>query len=541
MQRVTAACALSGVAVLLGCCLAIYNGARLLHNRRLDEGSPARKAVNGMWRMDARYPCPKIFKYPLPEDWVASRSRPEAGQSDQPRDAYGLKFPDREGLYLTKHKSMGALLERALETYGSMCETKDPKDADLFWIPWWRDWGCNSNKCNVYTQNTPEEEKIFEHIQDYSVALFGVNYFTRNGGWDHVIAWSQDAVESFASKDMKFRRGFFTNLTTIAPSYGGTVFSPTSTWVHFVPQLEALPWSASHLEEMPMIRTHEISEEDNPAMTDDTNPLQTVLPVWWSQYKRRLHLIALAVGNMVGGRKKMVETCEVVSDDKCKVLITSRQASMERSIEVAEMYATSTFCLHPRGRFCPRKGIYDSWTLGCIPVVFQPCAAEYVRDFMDVQRSMVVLTREDEKRFVDVLESLSPWTIREMQLYISQHAHRLQVSKMDIPDLADLMPSLREMVLDDAFFRSFRLAHVSLLQQRRCAMIGGRYEARSRVCCPLSNRCNPMAIAAVGPANRCVTSRQVPCYFDNHLVFHLEEEGDDVAEYHDILRVAQPH
>eukprot|EP01069_Polyplicarium_translucidae_P010823 Polyplicarium_translucidae@DN3400_c0_g1_i1.p2 len=134
---------------------------------------------------------------------------------------------------------------------------------------------------------------------------------------------------------------------------------------------------------------------------------------------------------------------------------------------------------------CTRKGIFDAWTLGCIPVVFQPCPAEFVRDFMDVHRSMVVLN--PAASFISALNEISSWSIREMQLYIARNAHKLQVTRMSATNFKNLPEAQRQMVYEDTFFGTFRLAHRSILQQRDCEGFGGRYEARFRACCPHSN------------------------------------------------------
>eukprot|EP01069_Polyplicarium_translucidae_P006229 Polyplicarium_translucidae@DN2926_c0_g1_i1.p1 len=496
--------------------------------------------------VEPRWPCPLIYKYPLPLAWLENRFRAGEGQSDPPSDAFGERLPGQAGRFLTKHKSMASLLEHSLATYGSMCETLNPEEADLFWIPWWRDWFCGARPCNWYTKQSKEEDELFEYIQNFSISQFGENYFTRRDGWDHVIAWGQEIAINMAPKDMKFRRGFYANVTTMSIGYSAVIHFPYATWVHFEPGMDELPWSAKHLTEPP-----EVSTDDRPddleirIMTVDKNPTQSVLPIWWQRRHQRRCFIAVAFGSVQGGRARIVDECKKVPDSVCTFLSTSRETfykdGLTRSTEVADLYASATFCLNLGGDTCTRKGIFDSWTLGCIPVLFQACPAEFVRDFMDVGRSMVVLKTSDYANFVQVLSEIHPWTVREMQIYIAQNAHRLQVSRLTADDFNTLPSSEESLVLDDAFFNSFRLAHRSFLQQRDCASLGGRYEARVRVCCPLSNDCDPIAIVAVGIVNWCASKRQIPCFYDNALLFHLESRAEDNIAYQDSLRVAQPY
>jgi hypothetical protein len=45
--------------------------------------------------------------------------------------------------------------------------------------------------------------------------------------------------------------------------------------------------------------------------------------------------------------------------------------------EVISLYLGSVFCLQPMGDNPVRRGVFDSWLSGCIPIVFAAATADF--------------------------------------------------------------------------------------------------------------------------------------------------------------------
>eukprot|EP00914_Ancora_sagittata_P001756 GHVO01004196.1.p1 GENE.GHVO01004196.1~~GHVO01004196.1.p1 ORF type:complete len:577 (+),score=66.39 GHVO01004196.1:11-1741(+) len=497
------------------------------------------------------FDCPKVYKYELP-DWITSRRvRDDAGQAD-PWDAnpYGARVNESQPyLYHTKHKSYGSLLEHGLETYGRMCKTEDPFEADLFFIPWYRDWFCGARPCNWWTKESPEESELFAVIQNISLEKYGENFFRRKYGWDHVITTGNEGAINQVPKDWKYRRGEYTNLTTVTKKYMASITAAHPSSVHFEWSMKeqhfSLPWTATHLQ---LPRTTEIKsvpknwEEKKMTATKEG---EKIIPGWWQNFQKRRYLVAVAFGSVQGNRAIVKEVC--LNSPSCVYMTTDRDAVFHddhpKAMEdVLQLYGESTFCVHLPGDTCGRKGIIDSIMLGCIPVLFHACGVEIAYDYFNVNRASIVLTKKDLKTFIPTLEGLNPWVIRDKQFYIAANAHRLQFSRVSSTDELYGMPNWAQfLVNEDMFFTTWRVAFRLYNQHQTCEGMGGRYESRYRACCPLSNECDPIALMANGIQNRCEYSHTVPCFFKGAIAHHVDSKADESLDYNEMLWSPQPY
>jgi len=88
--------------------------------------------------------------------------------------------------------------------------------------------------------------------------------------------------------------------------------------------------------------------------------------------RKRKHMISL-VGKDISGRHIAIRQCEALDDEVCKFMACTRKPNSpcieHGSVKTLEVYADSLFCFQPHGDSPTRQGLFDSMSMGCIPVV----------------------------------------------------------------------------------------------------------------------------------------------------------------------------
>ena len=107
------------------------------------------------------------------------------------------------------------------------------------------------------------------------------------------------------------------------------------------------------------------------------------------------------------------------------------------SMELAK--AQSLFCLEPLGDSPYRKSIWDSLSLGCIPVVFsvysEITAPWHWGGWRNTSRVYVPekVFLDDDFDLVDYLRAIPPGHVRSMQDTIAKHANAINIAVDDLP------------------------------------------------------------------------------------------------------------
>lgn len=150
-------------------------------------------------------------------------------------------------------------------------------------------------------------------------------------------------------------------------------------------------------------------------------------------------------------RRKLYKQCG--EHDKCQWLSTAHActgllansttpgstgaSSQAQSIKETGLllYRRSIFCLTPAGDSVTRKSIFDSYTLGCIPVVFaRATLSQYFWHLSEeeMRESTVHIPKLDvidgKVNFMKVLEDIPPEVIRQKQEAVAKAAVKLQYS-----------------------------------------------------------------------------------------------------------------
>ena len=124
---------------------------------------------------------------------------------------------------------------------------------------------------------------------------------------------------------------------------------------------------------------------------------------------------------------------------------TMRWASLSEEhlyVRIWKAYASAVFCLQPPGDTVTRRGFYDSWLLGCIPVVVTSSALQYAslyngmlfRDAGDFNRSALVVEEPDltsevgSAALLQRLASMPPEEVAARQQRLRELASAMQWS-----------------------------------------------------------------------------------------------------------------
>ena len=175
----------------------------------------------------------------------------------------------------------------------------------------------------------------------------------------------------------------------------------------------------------------QISVEDRFSVKDVPSLCNFVVPYWhsiyapsrhaaapWSSTAERHILLGFIGGSWRGvGRARVIEEMQNISladrrstaefDGRQRILFSApfyfKSQGQEKGVwstnnfyaDVWALYAKSVFSWHPRGDSLTRRAFYDSWMMGCIPVISQTCAKSYRALFRGVAFAACGIAFED--------------------------------------------------------------------------------------------------------------------------------------------------
>ena len=412
--------------------------------------------------MDSDSCRPRLFTYQLPGSY---RISPHGlGKAIHMRNRVHAPLWD------TDQYSLGSLLyERAL---AYRCRTRDPSNADLFFVPAFRGTLGTVQEC-------AEPDSKVKLLQRLRVVLLNASSAQRHGlldgangppttleargGADHIILNPRSGMnwERYPYCELQMgsaRLGAALWLSMESHPHNGS-------WVYpegycgkvcvkaYYPQLVSesfywsVPWtSAVHL--------------------DSTS---SSTPPWTSQHVRSMLVAAhflVAPGHpgipkpTLQLRQALLQQCSA-QPTKCRsvppLLYKGSGCSGIKCLSserTALLYWDSTFCLQPGGDTITRKGIVDALLLGCIPVLFhtgQPAQwawhwGTWVDDATVTFNQSAV--RHGELDVISTLSAIPTARVAAMQASVRQHAHRMHYAAVDT---SQLRSGLRGLSMPDAF------------------------------------------------------------------------------------------
>ena len=134
-------------------------------------------------------------------------------------------------------------------------------------------------------------------------------------------------------------------------------------------------------------------------------------------------------------RRKLHAQCG--ESDNCKWLRTAHSCTgvLGSNQSTVLLYRRSIFCLAPAGDSLTRKSVFDSYTTGCIPVIFaRATLSQYFWHLSEseIDASTVYLPKLDvlkkDVNFMKILEAIPKEEILKKQQAIARLAPRLQYS-----------------------------------------------------------------------------------------------------------------
>jgi hypothetical protein len=366
--------------------------------------------INGVSipRLISDMPCPKVFVY--------YETLPHFGSEIAPDDipagiALGLRQGETSLYDRTSHHELVHYFLYRLKRSTHCKLTRDPKEADLFFIPAmpgrkssaeWRDVCTSSAVINARTAS--------QHVPHLSLETATRHFALVSNGLNHIAvggacAWLRGEEALFAP----IQRFSYTS-TFVATDFevkDWKMPGPVQLDGQFlsVPVLSSVHWSAG---------------SDRP----------------WAEAKAR-PLLMYFVGGFHGPhediRRKIVSQCKRMGQTWCR-------ADTTFSIESLHMKRSAVFCLEPDGDSPWRKSYFDSINNGCIPVFFSAtvdatCPWHWgPRSFHDNTRVLFPIESFRKGTLtLSFLRQISPERIAEMQSAIRTYGHRLQYAAEDYP------------------------------------------------------------------------------------------------------------
>lgn len=481
--------------------------------------------------------CPKIYRYPLPQEWLSRRAIRD-GISLPVDSPYGENlFFGIPGLTGTPTKATASVFEHELNVFKSLCEVDDPFHADLFYIPWFRD--------TLYPI-PPEGEELFQYIRNYTITKYNVDFLSRKDGRDHFIVWPADFRMPAISAAMLSYQGWWGKILTVSVSYWSAMNYPFSSYIHLHPKwfslpqqeqpnnmtaffgenIDSLPWNPFSTKRDTLLfqfvnrwtplrsRVRDTCQDYTVKWIMGNNELRNKFEPATRDWETLLNLLAThelaeaapphvpAVvfndSDIMFGRpfnpeldSQILQPCQLLKSVSKLKHNTTEWEKVTGGPAILGM-RRAVFCVQPPGDFCSRKGIVDSLLSGCIPVTFTGCSTEVLKDFIEVDRAIVTLHHAND--IVDQLLQISQWEIYQKQMYIARNAHRLQYTMINnITEMDTLTDHQKFLIYNDAFFYTLRTLLRLRNQWFRCENeLNGFYEPVFRICCPkhASNNCD---------------------------------------------------
>jgi hypothetical protein len=370
------------------------------------------KAFSSNSTRENKTSCPKVFVYDLPKELT------DNDDVDRPfsKTVFGTQSQKctKASMYTTKQFAFPSILEYRLRH--SKCRTHDANEADLFFVPY-----LTAPKSHKEWEKTCQKQDSIElllksltHLNDATACkhffAMGKGHYvgeTCTGWFSHPLPPLKQAIRlAYSHLDFKI------NETTGEHTAIDTAFTQ-----QMYPNLVSVPYPSSvHL-------------------TNDAE-IET-LPQFSSSRKHR-HVLMSLVGRENHGdhvRKNIVESCKHYGDTVCRHVKGTSDCKV-----LQQEKSSSMFCLEPAGDSPWRKGISDSITLGCIPVLFadmtDDVAPWHWGDWKDKAR--VLIPREPFVRgcidLKKLLQSAPAQLVQVMQETLRTNARKFQYSIDDDPN-----------------------------------------------------------------------------------------------------------
>ena len=362
-------------------------------------------------------PCPKVFVYDLTQTPELIDSPIESSIAN----IFGriVKEQKKYKVYTVKKSqqyTFPLILEHRLRN-SEECRTLDPEEADLFFVPiltapktateWSR--ACKKIKANTTLLSALpylDSSNACRHF-----FAFGKGHY--NG--EHCSGWFADPIEelkpsfrlAYSHFDFDKNKGNHLRLASDAETkarYPNLVSVPYPSSVHF--------WNDTDVASLPQFTTSHNRTVLMSFVGEDSHGDKEV-------------------------RRNITKMCEGYSDNSvCGVSIRTRSKEKFESL-LSKEKSKAFFCLEPAGDSPWRKGLSDSITLGCIPVLFSDLTDDVApfhwKSWKD--RSRVLIPR---KAFVSgcvdlktLLQSIPPQLVDLFQKTLREKARMFQYSVND--------------------------------------------------------------------------------------------------------------
>ena len=380
--------------------------------------------------LPASSPCPKVYIYDLPKELrdvpVENSIEKVFGHKSVAQGKYHLySFPQYSAQYM-----FPAILEHRLRN-SKECRTHDPNHADLFFVP-------------IFSgPKSGSEWKALCKNNHTETLLSAMAHLNETNACRHVFAIGKGHYIA------KLCSGWFSNpVKALAPAlrlaYSHFDFyKDKSTGKHsrLKPDLDTKS-QYPNLISVPYPSSVHFSKDMN--ISD--------LPQF-NQWQDREHLMSF-IGSTSHGDKqvrgKINATCCLYNDTKICDLVGVTHA------HYGDEKSKAIFCLEPAGDSPWRKGISDSITMGCIPVLFSDLTDDVAPfhwgNWKDSGR-VLVPRAQFASGCIDLkglLQSAPPMLVQLMQQTLAKHARTFQYSIND-----DQKDGIR-IILDSLYHRALQ-------------------------------------------------------------------------------------
>ena len=377
--------------------------------------------------------CPKVFLYNLTGDalrgigvGVDQTVSSDYSTSHTTIDEVFGKSLGMDGFLRDTHMySFATIAEHRLRS-SKYCQTQDPEQADLFWIPLltkrkllWDDW--RNKICPSSHQITSE---LLQQLH-YLTPTTACRHVLVIGNCHHVptpcVGWWSSPVVPQLQNTMRLALSHISY--NEGAGNGDYMTSRNDTSIQF-PNLHSVPFPSSY---------HWNSS------TLSSTQQSYLKPPPWTQFTNRnilMSFIGTATHGDVKARKTIVKQC----DSYQNTTICMKHNPWDKKVNWYEIKQHSIFCLEPIGDNPWRKSLSDSLVLGCIPVLFSNLtdnSAQFSWGSWQDQGRILVSRRALVRGELDLfalLVSIPSQLLKLIQTSLSEYSRRFQYSLNEDPN-----------------------------------------------------------------------------------------------------------
>eukprot|EP00963_Diacronema_lutheri_P000024 scaffold1_cov375-Pavlova_lutheri.AAC.24 len=406
------------------------DGSALKHRRRLHlintEGmEPRLERYKKLYFADVER-CPVTYVYDIPSMWdyrVPLSLLARKGRRAIWRRSCG------DGTRNVNQYSMSLIIVFRLLTSRRCRVTKDPKEADLFLVPILpkpkSTWGfCQNHSGFELHDLLPhlDESNAHKHVLMLSKTHFSLT--SCGTWWARPTGLLKRAIR--VSYSMPFRQGNDVSTATFGPVNASTY---------------GLSYLALHthdflLDKVPYPHTFSVPYPASGILGSKEGHTP------WKEVASERPYLALFGGGLHGDyglalRQKIVHECRKVGKNDCLLISTKVHKS---TCKLFGAKKKAKFCLEPGGDTPVRKSMYDSISLGCIPVIFSPYVqlqSPWHWGHFYQQASVYINGTAFLENHIDLFYTLKQIAqngeLLEMQQTVAEHGHEVQYSQVDHP------------------------------------------------------------------------------------------------------------